>query len=198
MLTTYFVSGAKTACKRITFHGFLEPECPETNQDTLYNSSSSSDSEEGTEKVVETTTLSADIPEMPQSSAPSGAGEELSSHLGGDDSRSLSSNSDSVVFELPAVGDVQTEFCVVNPDIKGGTVSDDLPDREKACVSPVEDPQITESEKSEQCDSIISSTDNQTDQSMENQKPVSQNSPLDCSPRISMNVNRLLTLKVKH
>ncbi|KAL5272671.1 hypothetical protein ACHWQZ_G000755 [Mnemiopsis leidyi] len=190
-------SRAKTACKRITFHGFLEPECPETNQDTLYNSSSSSDSEEEVEKVVETTTLSADIPEMPQSSAPSGAGEELSSHLGGDDSRSLSSNSDtSVVFELPAVGDVQTEFCVVNSDRKGGSVSDDLPDREMACVSPVEDPQITESGKFEQCDSI-SSTDNQTDQSMENQKPVSQNSPLDCSPRISMNVNRLLTLKVK-
>ena len=174
--------------------------------------------------MVQTTTLSANISDPPQSTQHSGSitclvglRRECSAK------RSCSSSDDSHVFSdspvsKPCAIETENQFSVVKTDSdydKGALL---LSKDETACdnssgseldfisndavrpLSPVERPD--ESEKFEQGDRK-SLMENQIAHSKENERVISEkeldekNSSLDCSPRISLNVNRLLSLKVK-
>ena len=282
-----FVSARKQENKRITFHGFLEPECPETNQKELSNSSSSSDDGGRTEKVVQTTTLSADISDPLQSTqhsecsvglrgncsaerscspsdnsrvssdSPSSKPRTDNSRVSSDSPSSkprtietrVSSDSPSSkprTIETRVSSDspsskprtIETRFSSDSPSSKPRTIETEnqltvsKPEREHEKgalflsedetvsdnssgseldfigndsvrpLSPVENPDVSESEKFEQGDRK-SLMENQITHSKENELSISEkeleekNSSLDCSPRISLNVNRLLSLKVK-
>ena len=260
-----FVSARKQENKRITFHGFLETECPETNQKELSNSSSSSDDGGSAEKVVQTTTLSADTSDPLQStqhsecsvglrgncSAERSCSPSDKSHVSSDspsskprtDNSRVSSDSPSskprtdnsrLSSDSPSSKPrtIETRVSSDSPSSKPRNLTVSKPDREHEegalllsedetvsdnssgseldfigndsvrPLSPVENPDVSESEKFEQGDRK-SLMENQITHSKENELSISEkeleekNSSLDCSPRISLNVNRLLSLKVK-